>query len=111
VVELRVVWWICGDLGWPREADLSMHLSMVKAGAGAHLSFIVGRRGMLSPVLASLVEDDDLRVLAAELPTITRCTDVRVEVLHGEGDSVDLLRNLAPKRCEAQNQRSIRPVS
>ena len=73
---------------------LMKHLSMVAPVPEAHLSFIeaIEVLPVSSPCLvARLLEDDDLGVLAAELD---HRADVGVQLLDGERDRVDLLDEL-----------------
>ena len=78
-----------------------MHLSMVAPVPDAHLSFIEQVRGLLAGLLV-LLEDDDLRVLAAELDDRA---DVGVQLLDRERDGVDLLHELRAERL-AQRARA-----
>jgi hypothetical protein len=94
--HLAATWWSFEGRSESRTSSggrptLIMHLSMVAPVPDAHLSFIDGDWRLLAGLLVGVLEDDDLRVLTAELD---HRADVGVQRLHRERDGVDLLHKL-----------------
>ena len=89
LVQLDAVIALVGELGG---GNLELGVDLVDDCAGAARAFVVHRRDLLLAAgLFVVLEDDDLRVLSAELDD---GIDLGMQLLDGEGDGVDFLDEL-----------------
>ena len=92
--------------GYELRGRVHLQKALVDRGPGTGSALVVHRCGgsFFSRLLVPL-EHDDLRVLTSELDD---GADVRMQVLHRQGDRVDLLNELAPPSARKAAQRRIR---